>query len=67
VVPNVIEKAGHGGREKEYLSAGWSPRAKLRKMGRNQRTKEVFRHCSWGKDGGGDEPRKPAPSLPFTV
>src|SRR3989442_11793735 len=40
MAPHVIEKAGHGGREKaerswrEYLWAGGSPRANLRKMGR---------------------------------
>ncbi len=43
MAPHVIEKAGHGGREKRSalggsnLSAGWSPRASLRKMGRQPR------------------------------
>jgi hypothetical protein len=47
---HMIEKAGHGEGEterswREYLSAGWSPRANLQKMGRQPRGRRGDSPC----------------------
>src|SRR5437870_6772988 len=51
VASDVIEMAGRGGEReterswREYLSAGWSPRANLRKMGRQPRGRRGDSPC----------------------